>query len=108
MHDFLQRYDCIHESWSPLWAWKFDLYENEVLINVAEKYDKTVAQIMLKYFIQNDIIVIPKTSHLDRMRENFDIFDFSLDVWDLQKIRDLDQRISYTNWPETMLKEQSY
>ena len=108
MHGFLQRYDCIHESWSPLWAWKFDLYENEVLINVAEKYDKTVAQIMLKYFIQNDIIVIPKTSHLDRMRENFDIFDFSLDVWDLQKIRDLDQRISYTNWPETMLKEQSY
>ena len=56
------------------------MYENEVLVNIAEKYDKTVAQIMLKYFIQNDIIVIPKTSHLDRMRENFDIFDFSLDV----------------------------
>lgn len=108
MHDFLQKYNCIHESWSPLWAWKFNLYENETLINIAWKYNKTIAQIMLKYFIQNNTIVIPKTSHTERMKENFEIFDFILDDEDLSTIKNLDQKISYTNRPETMLIEQNY
>ena len=63
---------------------------------------------MLRFFIQNNVIVIPKTSHIERMEENFEVFDFMLDDEDIQKIKDLDQRISYTNWPETMLKEQNY
>ena len=108
MHDFLKKYDCIHESRSPLWAWRFGLFENEVLFKIAGKYNKTVAQIMLRFFIQNDIIVIPKTSHIKRMEENFEVFDFELDEEDIAKIRGLDQKISYTNRPETMLKEQNY
>lgn len=108
MHNFLEKYDCVHESWSPLWAWKFNLYENKTLINIAKKYNKTVAQVMLKFFIQNDVVVIPKTSHIERMKENFEIFDFMLEEEDISKIKNLDQKISYTNWPETMLKEQNY
>ena len=108
MHNFLQEHDCIHESWSPLWAWRFNLFENETLISIAKKHGKTVAQIMLKFFIQNNIIVIPKSSHIERMKENFEVFDFILDDEDSKRIKDLDQRISYTNWPETMLKEQNY
>jgi 2,5-diketo-D-gluconate reductase A len=77
-------------------------------LKIAEKYDKTVAQIMLRFFIQNNVIVIPKTSHIERMKENFDIFDFVLGNEDIKEIKNLDQKISYTNRPETMLKEQNY
>lgn len=108
MHNFLEKYDCVHESWSPLWAWKFSLYENETLIRIAQKYGKTVAQIMLKFFIQNNVVVIPKTSNTERMKENFEVFDFMLEGEDIAEIKNLDQKISYTNWPETMLKEQNY
>ena len=108
MHDFLLKYDCIHESRSPLWAWKFWLFENEILIRIAEKYDKTVAQIMLRFFIQNGVVVIPKTSHIERMGENCQVFDFVLDVEDMEEIRKFDKKVSYTNWPEAMMKEQKY
>lgn len=108
MHDFLEKYNCVHESRSPLWAWRFNLYENDTLVNLAKKYNKTVAQIMLKFFIQSNIVVIPKSSHIERMKENFQLFNFEIDDNDLQTIKELDQKVSYTNWPETMLKEQDY
>jgi diketogulonate reductase-like aldo/keto reductase len=63
---------------------------------------------MLKFFIQNNVIAIPKTSHIERMKENFEVFDFSLDNNDLLEIKALDKKISYTNRPESMLKEQDY
>jgi diketogulonate reductase-like aldo/keto reductase len=84
------------------------LLENEVLLKIAEKYNKTVAQIMLRFFIQNSVIVIPKTSHIERMRENYEVLDFELYEEDIAEIKKLDQKISYTNWPEAMLKEQDY
>ena len=63
---------------------------------------------MLRFFIQNNVIVIPKTSHIERMEENFEVFDFMLDENDIQEIKDLDKKVSYTTRPETMLKEQDY
>ena len=63
---------------------------------------------MLKFFIQNNIVVIPKTTHIGRMKENFEVFDFVLEDEDIARIKNIDQRISYTNWPEAMLKEQNY
>ena len=108
MHEFLNEYNCIHESWSPLWAWKFNLYENNVLKNIAEKYNKTIAQIMLRFFIQNNVVIIPKTAHIERMKENFELFDFQLSEEDISEIKKLDQRTSYTNRPESMLIEQRY
>ena len=63
---------------------------------------------MLRFFIQNNVIVIPKTSQIERMKENFDVFDFILNDEDIAEIKNLDQKISYTNRPETMLREQNY
>ena len=108
MNNFLKKYNCVHESRSPLWAWKFNLSENQILKNIAKKYNKTVAQIILKFFIQNNIVTIPKTIHTNRMKENFEIFNFTLDNDDIQAIKNLDNKISYTNRPESMLKEQNY
>ncbi len=108
MHDFLEKHNCTHESRSPLGAWNFWFFEEKNLLKIAKKHNKTVAQIMLKFFVQNNVIVIPKTSHIERMKENFKIFDFILDGEDITEIKNLDQKISYTNWPESMLKEQNY
>ena len=108
MHEFLKKYDCIHESRSPLWQWNFWLFENETLIRIAQKYGKTVAQIMLRFFIQNNVVVIPRTSHIERMKENSEVFDFILDDEDIEIIKKLDKRISYGNRPESMWKEQNY
>ncbi len=63
---------------------------NEVLVSVAEKHGKTVAQVILRWLTQRDIVVIPKSVRKDRMAENFNIFDFDLDVSDMELIATLE------------------
>jgi 2,5-diketo-D-gluconate reductase A len=76
------------QSWSPLG--QGELLGNAMLKELAEKHGRTVAQIILRWHLQNDLIVIPKTVHEDRMRENLDILDFTLDADDMAKIATLD------------------
>ncbi len=61
---------------------------------IGEKHKKTAAQVALRFLIQNDVIVIPKTTHQERMVENFNVFDFSLSDDDLKKITALDKKES--------------
>ena len=77
---------------------------NKTLTNIGEKYGKTSAQIALKFLAQNDIIIIPKTTHKERMIENIDLFDFTLSDDDLQAIQRLDTGHNVTGWPSDALK----
>ena len=70
-----------------------NLYTNPLLMQLAEKYGKTVAQVALRYLTQRDIIAIPKSSHKERMAENMDIFDFALTEEERESVRPLDETV---------------
>lgn len=86
----LKRSNCRVEAWGPLNEGQRDIFNNELLKSIARKYHKTVAQIILRWHIQNKVIVIPKTIRIEKMKENMDIFDFELDTKDMQTITDMD------------------
>jgi len=80
----------VTESWSPLGAGG-DLLRSPVLAEIAEKHDKTPGQVVLRWHIQNGLVVIPKSSNAQRLAENFDVFGFDLDAADLAGIDTLDE-----------------
>lgn len=79
-----KRHNIIVEAWSPIM--RGQLFSNTIIKNLALKYNKSEAQIILRWHIQNNVIAIPKTSNFDRIKENIDIFDFEIDKEDLEKI----------------------
>lgn len=78
------------QAWSPLARGLNDILENQVLKEIAYKYKKSVAQVILRWITQQNIMVIVKTSKITRLKENIDIFDFNLEYEDFQKISKLD------------------
>ena len=90
----MDRYGVAHESWGPFAEGRKDFFRDPVLTAIGAKYGKSVAQVALRFLIQKDVIVIPKTTHADRMRENFDVFGFSLTEEDMSAIAALDQKES--------------
>jgi diketogulonate reductase-like aldo/keto reductase len=89
--ELLEEYDIQHESWGPFAERKNNLFEHDVLVSIGEKYGKTAAQVTLRWLIQRDIVVIPKSVHKERIIENFNIFDFELDDKDMAAIKELDK-----------------
>lgn len=89
-HDFMEKHNIVHEAWSPFAEGNNNVFKNEILEQIARKHNKTTAQVMLRWLIQRNIPVIPKSSHKDRIISNFDIFDFKLDEEDLLNIKKLD------------------
>jgi 2,5-diketo-D-gluconate reductase A len=87
---FLTENNIQIESWGPFAEGKNNIFGNEVLVSIAEKHGKTVAQVVLRWLTQRDIIVIPKSVRKDRMVENFDIFNCELTQEDMDAIRQLD------------------
>ena len=104
MHEFLIKYNCIHESWSPLGGKGAKALKDKNLIIVAEKYKKTPAQIVLRYLYQLNIVIIPKTVKRNRMIENLDIFNFKLKDEDMKILSELDTGRG-GSWPSTMKEE---
>lgn len=91
---FMKENNVQVEAWGPFAEGKNDMFHNEILASIGEKYDKSVAQVVLRWLTQRDIVTIPKTVRKERMEENFNIFDFELNEEDMKKIATLDQKES--------------
>ncbi len=91
---WLDKYHIQMEAWAPLGEGRRNLFENEVLIEIGNQYGKTPAQVMLRWNIQRGVVVIPKSTHKERMIQNLDIFDFKLSEEDMKAIRDMDTKTS--------------
>ena len=82
------------EAWAPFGEGKNDMFSNPVLKAIGEKYHKSVAQVILRWLMQRDIVALAKSTHIERMRENFEIFDFQLSEQDMKVISELDTNTS--------------
>lgn len=90
VQSFLEDNAIRMESWGPFAEGKNGLFSDGLLQSVADKYHKSVAQVVLRWLIQRGVVAIPKSVHADRIAENFDVFDFSLSDGDMDAIRGLD------------------
>ncbi|WJH29230.1 aldo/keto reductase [Paenibacillus sp. CC-CFT742] len=91
---FMKEQGVQHQSWAPFAEGLNNMFGNEVLISIAEKHSKSVAQVVLRWLVQRGIVVIPKSVKKERIVENFNIFDFELDTEDIEQITALDTRKS--------------
>lgn len=82
------------ESWGPFAEGKNGLFSNELLLSIGAKYKKSVAQVVLRWLIQRRVVVIPKSVRKERIRENFNVFDFELSTADIATITTLDMKVS--------------
>jgi 2,5-diketo-D-gluconate reductase A len=89
--EFHARHGIVTESYSPLGGSGASLLRAPILVQLGEKYDKTPAQLVLRWHIEQGLVVIPKSGDPERMRENLDIFDFALDRQDLAELAILDE-----------------
>lgn len=89
LRDYLESKKIAVEAWSPLGQGK--ILDTPVLAAIGEKYHKTAAQVILRWHLQNDIIVIPKSVHQERIQENFEVFDFELTPGEMSKIDSLNR-----------------
>ncbi|KAK8839201.1 hypothetical protein M9Y10_032130 [Tritrichomonas musculus] len=87
---WMEKYKVKPEAWAPFAEGRNDIFKNPVIAEIGKKYNKTVAQVILRWELQRGIVVIPKSVHADRMKQNFDVFDFKLTDEDMQKIETLD------------------
>ena len=87
---FLQENKVQIESWGPFAEGRNDIFKNELLVSIAGKYKKSVAQVILRWMIQRNVVIIPKSVHKERITENFNIFDFALSTQDMESIVSLD------------------
>lgn len=79
------------ESWAPFAQGRKNLFNQELLVALSSKYGKSIAQVVLRWLIQREVVVIPKSSNMERINENFNVFDFELSPDDLTAIKSLDK-----------------
>lgn len=94
LKEWADKYDIRLEAWAPFGEGRGGTFDNPVITRIGEKYGKKAAQVMLRWNIQRGVIVIPKSTHIERMEENFNVFDFALSDEDMAAIADLDKNES--------------
>jgi 2,5-diketo-D-gluconate reductase A len=92
--NFMKESNVQIESWAPFAEGKNNLFQNELLVSIAEKYNKSVAQVVLRWLTLREVVVIPKSVRKERIIENFNIFDFELSQEDMESISTLDTKQS--------------
>ena len=88
--EIMKNYGTQIESWGPFAEGRGDMFTNPILSEIGKKYNKSTAQVILRWLIQRNVVVIPKSVHKERMIENFNIFDFELSADDMDKIKSMD------------------
>lgn len=88
--EYLKKCGAQIESWGPFAEGKNDFFNNPILKEIGAKYGKSVAQVALRFLLQGDVVVIPKSTHKERMEENFNVFDFTLTAEEMAAIEALD------------------
>ena len=91
MNDYLKSLDIAHEAWGPLGQGKSNVLDDPALVKIAEAHNKSVAQVILRWHLQREIIVIPKSVHAERIAQNIDVFDFTLTDEEMTLIASLDK-----------------
>ncbi|MDE5779475.1 MAG: aldo/keto reductase [Lachnospiraceae bacterium] len=102
---YMKKYGTQIMSWGPFAEGKNDYFNNPVLKKIGEKHKKSAAQVALRFLLQSDVVLIPKSTHKNRMEENFSIFDFALDAGDMKEIENLDtgESLFFSHYdPETV------
>ena len=92
--EIMDKYNVQIQAWAPFAEGKNNLFNNKVLQSIGEKYNKSSAQVALRYLIQRGVSVLPKSTHKNRMKENIDVFDFELTSDDMNEISKLDKNES--------------
>lgn len=93
-HEYMEKYHVQHESWGPFAEGRKDFFTNPVLNEIGQKHQKTAAQVALRFLLQSDVVVIPKSTHKERMIQNMDVFAFVLSEEEMEQIRQLDEKES--------------
>lgn len=94
LKEWADKYGIQLEAWAPFGEGRGGTFENPVIAEIAAKYGKTPAQVMLRWHLQRGVVVIPKSTHAERMAENINVFDFALSEDDMATIADLDTATS--------------
>lgn len=91
---WMEKYGVQIEAWAPFGEGRNGLFTDETIAKIAEKYGKSVAQVILRWELQRGIVVIPKSVHIERMEQNFNVFDFELSKEDMALMATLDKKQS--------------
>lgn len=104
---YMKKYGCQIMSWGPLAEGRNDFFKNPVLKEIGDAHGKTLAQTALRYLLQRGVVIIPKSTHKERMQENFDLFNFVLTADEMSRIQALDTKHSlfFSHYEPAMVEQ---